>query len=102
VDTFLLEYDTPRAGDFAPLRYVPKGKAVILGLVSSKVPQLENADALARRIEEAGKFIDRDQLGISPQCGFASTVGGNPVTVRDEIAKLKLVVDTAKRVWGSA
>jgi len=102
VDVFLLEYDTPRAGDFEPLRYVPKDKAVILGLVSSKVPQLEEADALARRIDEAGRFIDRDRLGISPQCGFASTVGGNPVTVKDEIAKLRLVVETAKRVWGSA
>jgi 5-methyltetrahydropteroyltriglutamate--homocysteine methyltransferase len=99
VDAFFLEYDTPRAGDFAPLRFVPRDRAVVLGLVSSKVPQLEDEDALVRRIEEATRYIDIDQLGLSPQCGFASTVGGNPVTLDDQKAKLELIVRVAERVW---
>ena len=97
---FLLEYDTPRAGDFAPLRLVPKGKGVVLGLVSSKTPALESMDLLQRRAEEAGKHIDLDRLAISPQCGFASTAAGNPLSEADERAKLKLVVDAARAIWG--
>jgi methionine synthase II (cobalamin-independent) len=100
VDAYFLEYDDERSGDFAPLRFVPKGKTVILGLVTTKLPQLETKDALKRRIEEAAKHCPLDQLALSPQCGFSSTVEGNEVTVADEVAKLKLVVDTAKEVWG--
>jgi 5-methyltetrahydropteroyltriglutamate--homocysteine methyltransferase len=95
---FLLEYDTERAGDFAPLRFV-KNKGVVLGLVSSKLPALESLDVLRRRTDEATKFIDLDRLAISPQCGFASTVAGNPVTEADERAKLALVVNAAKAIW---
>ena len=97
---FLLEYDTPRAGDFAPLRLMPKNKGVVLGMVSSKVPQLESVDALRRRADEAAKYVDTSQLAISPQCGFASTMGGNPVTEADERAKLKLCVEAASKIWG--
>jgi methionine synthase II (cobalamin-independent) len=97
---FLLEYDTARAGDFAPLAFVPKGKGVVLGLVSSKTPELESVDALRRRADEAGRHIDLDRLAISPQCGFASTAAGNPLSEADERAKLKLVVDTARAIWG--
>ena len=96
---FLLEFDTPRAGDFNPLRFVPKGKGVVLGLISSKTPQLESIDLLKRRTDEATKFIDLDRLAISPQCGFASTVAGNPVTEADERAKLALVVRAAEAIW---
>jgi len=102
VDAFCLEYDTPRAGDFKPLRHVPKGKTVVLGLVSTKTPELESADGLVKRIEEAAKFMPKDHLCLSPQCGFASTVAGNPVTPEDEQKKLALIVDVAKKVWGSA
>ena len=97
---FLLEYDTPRAGDFAPLRLVPAGKGVVLGLVSSKTPVLETAKALCRRLEEAARYIDLDRLAVSPQCGFASTAAGNPLSEADQRAKLALVVDTARAVWG--
>ncbi len=100
VNHFLLEYDTPRAGDFAPLRFVPKNKGVVLGLVSSKTPVLESLDTLQARAEEASRHIDLDRLAISPQCGFASTVAGNPITEADERAKLALVVQAAKRIWG--
>ncbi len=100
VDAYFLEYDTPRAGDFEPLRLVPKGKRVVLGLVSTKTPELESADDLRRRIDEAAKFIDLDQLGLSPQCGFASTVAGNPVTEDDEKSKLARIVEVADSVWG--
>jgi len=99
VDHFLLEFDTPRAGGFAPLRHVPKDKGVVLGLVSSKTPQLEKLDDLRRRADEAAKYIDQDRLAISPQCGFASTMGGNPVTEADERAKLGLCVDAARQIW---
>lgn len=99
VNHFLLEYDTPRAGDFKSLRHVPANKGVVLGLVSTKTPALESADALKRRIDEAARFIDAQRLAISPQCGFASTVAGNPVTEADERAKLKLCVDVAREVW---
>jgi 5-methyltetrahydropteroyltriglutamate--homocysteine methyltransferase len=100
VDHFLLEFDTPRAGGFAPLRFVPKGKGVVLGLVSSKTPQLERMETLRRRTEDASKYIDPAYLAISPQCGFASTMGGNPLTEADERAKLKLCVDAARKIWG--
>jgi len=100
VDHFLLEFDTPRAGGFAPLRFVPKDKGVVLGLVSSKMPELERIDDLKRRTDDAAGFIDLVRLAISPQCGFASTMGGNPVTEADERAKLKLCVDAARAIWG--
>src|SRR5262245_6024937 len=99
VDHFLLEFDTPRAGGFAPLRFVPKGKGVVLGLVSSKTPLLEEMDLLKERTEEAARYVDMDRLAISPQCGFASTIGGNPVTEADERAKLRLCVDAARAIW---
>jgi 5-methyltetrahydropteroyltriglutamate--homocysteine methyltransferase len=102
VNHFLLEYDTPRAGDFAPLRFVPNHKGVVLGLVSSKTPALEPLDSLTARIEEAARYIDVDRLAISPQCGFASTAGGNPLSEADERAKLKLVVAAARTVWHEA
>ena len=100
VDGYFLEYDTPRAGNFAPLRYMPKGKKLILGLVTSKNGALEDPDDLKRRIDEAAKLVPLDQLGISPQCGFSSTVLGNKLTIDDQIAKLRLVVQVAKDVWG--
>ncbi len=100
VNHFLLEFDTPRAGDFAPLRFLPKTKGVVLGLVSSKVPQLEAIDSLKQRADEAAKVVDAARLAISPQCGFASTMGGNPVTEANERAKLKLCVDAAREIWG--
>jgi 5-methyltetrahydropteroyltriglutamate--homocysteine methyltransferase len=99
---FLLEYDTPRAGDFAPLRYLPKDKCVVLGLVSSKSPVLESTESLMRRIEEAARYVDVDRLAIGPQCGFASTVAGNPVTEDDQRRKLLRTVEVATAVWGSA
>ncbi|HLG90395.1 MAG TPA: 5-methyltetrahydropteroyltriglutamate--homocysteine S-methyltransferase [Alphaproteobacteria bacterium] len=102
VNHFLLEFDTPRAGDFAPLRFVPKDKGVVLGLVSSKSPELEPIDLLKRRIDEATRYLEVERLAVSPQCGFASTVAGNPVTVADQNAKLRRVVETALAVWGSA
>jgi 5-methyltetrahydropteroyltriglutamate--homocysteine methyltransferase len=99
VDHFLLEFDTPRAGGFAPLRFVPKDKGVVLGLVSSKTPVLEEIDVLKKRTDEAARHIDLERLAISPQCGFASTIGGNPVTEADERAKLRLCVDAARAIW---
>ncbi len=100
VDGFFLEYDDARSGGFEPLRFVPKGKAVVLGLVTSKRPQLESKDDLKRRIDEAAKFVPLDQLCLSPQCGFSSTVEGNVLTYDDEVAKLRLIVDVANEVWG--
>ena len=100
VNHFLLEFDTPRAGGFDPLRFVPKEKGVVLGLVSSKTPVLEKLDTLKRRADEAAKYVDASRLAISPQCGFASTMGGNPVTEADERAKLRLCVETARALWG--
>src|SRR4051812_13552888 len=102
VDHFLLEFDTPRAGGFAPLRHVPKGKGVVLGLVSSKTAQLEKLDDLRRRADDAARYMDASRLAISPQCGFASSIGGNPVTEGDERAKLRLCVDAARAIWGEA
>jgi 5-methyltetrahydropteroyltriglutamate--homocysteine methyltransferase len=99
VNHFLLEYDTPRAGDFAPLRFVPKDKGVVLGVISSKTPVLESLDALKHRVDEAVRYIDVDRLAIGPQCGFASTVAGNPVTEDDERRKLALVVEAARQFW---
>jgi 5-methyltetrahydropteroyltriglutamate--homocysteine methyltransferase len=96
---FLLEYDSPRAGSFAPLRYVPKEKLVVLGLVSTKVPELETADTLVRRIEEAAKYVPLERLAISPQCGFGSDVVGNLVSEDDQKRKLERVVEVARRVW---
>jgi methionine synthase II (cobalamin-independent) len=102
VDAFFLEYDTVRAGDFSPLRFVPKDRRIVLGLVSTKTPVLETREALMRRLDEAGRFVPLERLGISPQCGFASTVGGNPLTEEDERAKLRRVVEVAESAWGSA
>jgi len=100
IDVFLMEYDSPRAGDFSPLRLLPAGKSVILGLISSKTAALEDKTALLHRIDEAAKFAALDQLGISPQCGFATNLTGSPLTLADERAKLKLTVDVAREVWG--
>jgi 5-methyltetrahydropteroyltriglutamate--homocysteine methyltransferase len=97
---FLLEYDSPRAGTFDVLRFMPKGKVAVLGLVSTKVPELEKVDDLKRRIDQAAKFIPLDQLAISPQCGFASDVIGNLIGADDQQRKLELVVETARQVWG--
>jgi len=101
VDEFLLEYDDERSGSFEPLRLVPKDKSVVLGLVSSKNPELESVDVLARRIDEAKKYIPLERLALSPQCGFASTLEGNLLTEDEQWAKLKLVADVAAKVWGS-
>jgi 5-methyltetrahydropteroyltriglutamate--homocysteine methyltransferase len=99
VDGFFLEYDSPRAGDFSPLRLMPKDKFVRLGLISTKTAALEDKEAVKRRIDEAATFVPLENLGISPQCGFASTVGGNPLSIEDEKAKLSLVVEVAREVW---
>jgi 5-methyltetrahydropteroyltriglutamate--homocysteine methyltransferase len=99
VDAFFLEYDSPRAGDFAPLRHVPRSKSVVLGLVTTKTPDSPSADDLKRRIDAAAKVMPLERLALSPQCGFASSVGGNPVTVDDERRKLALVVEVADAVW---
>ena len=100
VNGYFLEYDTARAGGFEPLRLLPKGKTLVLGLVSSKRPQLEPADTLVRRIEEAARFAPIEQLALSPQCGFASSVRGNPLTEAEQEAKLARIVEVAHRVWG--
>ena len=102
VDGYFLEYDSPRAGGFEPLRFLPKGKIAVLGLVTTKSPKLESKDELKRRIDEAARFVPLEQLALSPQCGFSSGIGGNAVTYEDEIKKLRLVVETAREVWGSA
>ena len=100
VDAFFLEYDTERAGGFEPLAEMPDDKFVVLGLISSKLPEMEDADAVKARIDAAAKFIPLDRLGLSPQCGFSSAVAGNPVTIDDQKAKLQMVVDIAADVWG--
>ncbi|HXO39466.1 MAG TPA: hypothetical protein VN872_12560, partial [Candidatus Acidoferrum sp.] len=100
VDRFLLEYDDDRSGTFAPLRFVPGGKTVVLGLVSTKHPQLENGDHLMRRIQQAATYVPLEQLALSPQCGFASTMEGNLLTEDEQWAKMRLVIETAHRVWG--
>ncbi len=102
VDAFLLEYDSERAGGFEPLRYVPRGKTVVLGLVSTKISELEQQDALLRRIEEAARYVPMDDLALSPQCGFASTMEGNLLSEDDQWRKLELVVEIARKVWGAA
>jgi 5-methyltetrahydropteroyltriglutamate--homocysteine methyltransferase len=99
---FFLEYDTPRAGDFTPLRLVPNNKSVILGLVSTKTSALENKDELKRKLDDASRYVAVERLGISPQCGFASVAEGNPITPQAQEAKLRLVVEVANDVWGSA
>ena len=100
IDAFFLEYDDPRSGDFAPLRFVPKGKTVVLGLVTTKLGELESRDDILRRIEEAAKFLSVDQMALSPQCGFSSTVHGNDILVEQQADKMRLVIDVAREVWG--
>ncbi|MGA2941348.1 MAG: 5-methyltetrahydropteroyltriglutamate--homocysteine S-methyltransferase [Xanthobacteraceae bacterium] len=102
VDGYFLEYDSDRAGGFAPLRFLPKGKIAVLGLVTTKSPKMETKDELKRSIDEASRHVPLEQLALSPQCGFSSGIGGQTMTVDDEIAKLKLVVETAREVWGAA
>jgi 5-methyltetrahydropteroyltriglutamate--homocysteine methyltransferase len=101
VDGFFMEWDDERSGGFEPLRHVPKGKTVVLGLVTTKRPALEDKDLLKRRIEEASRHVDVDQLCLSPQCGFSSTEEGNKLSIEDEAAKLRLIVEVAEEVWGS-
>jgi len=98
---FLLEYDSPRAGSFAPLRFVPKDKVVVLGLVSTKVPELETVDTLIQRIEEAAQYVPLERLAISPQCGFGSDVVGNLISEDDQKRKLALALEVAREVWGA-
>src|SRR3954467_12816656 len=100
VDGYFLEYDDERSGTFEPLRFVPPGKQVVLGLVTTKRPALESKDLLKRRVEEASKYVDADQLCISGQCGFSSTEEGNRLTIEEEAAKLRLIVEVAEEVWG--
>jgi 5-methyltetrahydropteroyltriglutamate--homocysteine methyltransferase len=100
VDGFFLEFDDERSGGFAPLRFVPPGKRVVLGLVTTKRGALEDKDQLKRRIDEAAKYVDIDQLCLSPQCGFSSTVEGNALTQDEQFAKLSLIVETAREIWG--
>lgn len=100
IDAYFMEYDDERSGDFRPLRYLPKGKTVVLGLVTTKFGKMEDKDALKRRIEEAAKYAPLEQLALSPQCGFSSTVHGNNIAVEDQRNKLRLVVETAREVWG--
>jgi 5-methyltetrahydropteroyltriglutamate--homocysteine methyltransferase len=102
VDGYFLEYDSARAGGFEPLRFLPKGKIAVLGLVTTKGPRMETKDELKRRIDAASRYAPLEQLALSPQCGFSSGIGGNAMTVEDEIAKLRLVVETAREVWGTA
>ena len=102
IQFYFLEYDTPRAGTFAPLRLVPAHKTVVLGIVSTKTPQMENKDAVKKRIEEAARELDLDQLAISPQCGFASIDTGNPIAPEAQENKLRLVVELAHEIWGEA
>jgi 5-methyltetrahydropteroyltriglutamate--homocysteine methyltransferase len=100
VDGFFMEFDDERSGGFEPLRFLPPGKLVVLGLVTTKRGELESRDVVMRRIEEAARYADIDQLCLSPQCGFASTVDGNALTMEQQAAKLRLVVEVAREVWG--
>jgi 5-methyltetrahydropteroyltriglutamate--homocysteine methyltransferase len=102
VDAYFLEYDDARSGDFSPLRFVPKGKTIVLGLVTTKVGELESKDMLKRRIGEAARIVPLEQLCLSPQCGFSSTVHGNEIARESQTAKLELVVETAHEVWGTS
>jgi 5-methyltetrahydropteroyltriglutamate--homocysteine methyltransferase len=99
VDAYFLEYDDERSGDFSPLRFVPDNKVVVLGIISSKLPQLQSTTDLAKRIDEAAKYMPIENMCVSPQCGFSSTSHGNEITEDDQWAKLQLVVDTAREVW---
>jgi 5-methyltetrahydropteroyltriglutamate--homocysteine methyltransferase len=99
VDVYFMEYDSPRAGDFTPLKHLPRSKTAVLGLVTSKSPQMETADAVARRIDEAARYAPLEQLALSPQCGFASHFMGNPLTMDDQRRKLELVIRVAAEVW---
>lgn len=100
IDAFFLEYDDPRSGDFAPLRFLPKGRTVVLGLVTTKLGELESKDEVKRWIDDATKFVDIDQLALSPQCGFASTVHSNDITTTQQADKIRLVIEVAEEVWG--
>src|SRR5262249_10606916 len=100
VHGYFMEYDTERAGGFEPLRLVPKGKTVVLGLVTSKSGKLESKDEIKRRIDQATKFVPLDQLALSPQCGFASTEDGNTLAEDEQWAKLRMIVEVAEEVWG--
>jgi 5-methyltetrahydropteroyltriglutamate--homocysteine methyltransferase len=100
LDGFFLEYDSPRAGSFSPLRFAPSDKKIVLGLVTTKTGDLEKAEDIKRRIDEASRYVSLGQLALSPQCGFSSTVLGNNITVEAELAKLSLVVNVAHEVWG--
>ena len=100
VDGYFLEYDDARSGDFAPLRFLPKGKRVVLGLVTTKLGELEDPADIKARIDAAAKFAPLDQLALSPQCGFSSTVHGNDVSFAQQEAKLRMVIDIAQEVWG--
>jgi 5-methyltetrahydropteroyltriglutamate--homocysteine methyltransferase len=102
LDAYFLEYDDERSGDFRPLRFLPKGKIVVLGLVTTKVGTMESKDALKRRIDEAAKYVPLEQLALSPQCGFSSTVHGNAIAMDAQAAKLRLIVEVAREVWGES
>jgi 5-methyltetrahydropteroyltriglutamate--homocysteine methyltransferase len=102
LDAYFMEYDDDRSGDFRPLRYLPKGKIVVLGLVTSKTGELESKDTLKRRIDDAARYAPIEQLCLSPQCGFSSTVHGNNLSIDAQRAKLRLVVEVASEVWGAA
>ena len=99
IDAYFLEYDDDRSGDFKPLRFLPKGKTVVLGLVTTKIGTMEKKDDLKRRIDEAAKYAPIEQLALSPQCGFSSTIHGNNIAVENQRAKLRLVIETANEVW---
>ena len=99
VDAYFLEYDDERSGDFAPLRFFPDDKTLVLGIVTSKTPELEDKDMLKTRLHEAAAYVDLDQMCLSPQCGFSSTIHGNDITEDDQWAKLRLVVEVADEVW---
>jgi 5-methyltetrahydropteroyltriglutamate--homocysteine methyltransferase len=101
VDGYFLEYDDERSGDFKPLRFLPKGKTMVLGLVTTKLGELESKDAIKRRIDEAAKYAPLDQFCLSPQCGFSSTVHGNEIAREQQAAKMRLIVDISREVWGA-
>ena len=100
LDAYFMEYDDDRSGDFKPLRYLPKGKTVVLGLVTTKFGAMESKDDLKRRIDDAARYAPIEQLALSPQCGFSSTVHGNDIAVEAQRAKLRLVIEVAQEVWG--
>jgi 5-methyltetrahydropteroyltriglutamate--homocysteine methyltransferase len=102
IDAYFLEYDDQRSGDFKPLRFLPKGKIVVLGLITTKLGSLEDKDAVKRRIDEAAQYAPLEQLALSPQCGFSSTVHGNDIAVEQQGQKLRLVIEIAREVWGES